>query len=180
MCICLRQLHFRREMENFLSLHWCSPQLHLVWISVLINVKMEFWFSLLVTLKMVMFLLKRSFLSMPSLRGKAPTMKAASASWKKYITGRCRVPRLRYNKKIGREPWSSGYGRRLTFQRSWVRILAPDTGCTWHIFTLICCKNCIVCLKRPEINEKEAGVGPVFKILQINRQDVPFTKMSIY
>ena len=27
-------------------------------------------------------------------------------------------------------------------------------------FTLICCKNCIVCLKRPKINEKEAGVGP--------------------
>ena len=28
-------------------------------------------------------------------------------------------------------------------------------------FTLIYCKNCIeVCLKRPKINEKEAGVGP--------------------
>ena len=28
-------------------------------------------------------------------------------------------------------------------------------------FTLICCKNCNnVCLKRPKINEKEAGVGP--------------------
>ena len=26
-------------------------------------------------------------------------------------------------------------------------------------FTLICCKNCIVCLKRPKITEKEAGVG---------------------
>ena len=31
-----------------------------------------------------------------------------------------------------------------------------------HFFTLICCKNCIVCLKRPKINEKEAGVGPFF------------------
>ena len=28
-----------------------------------------------------------------------------------------------------------------------------------HFFTLICYKNCIVCLKRPKINEKEAGVG---------------------
>ena len=28
---------------------------------------------------------------------------------------------------------------------------------------LICCKKCIVCLKRPKINEKEAGVGPFFK-----------------
>ena len=25
----------------------------------------------------------------------------------------------------GREPWSSGYGKRLTIQRSWVRIPAP-------------------------------------------------------
>ena len=30
-------------------------------------------------------------------------------------------------------------------------------------FTLICCKNCIVCLKRPKINKKEADVGPFFK-----------------
>ena len=30
------------------------------------------------------------------------------------------------------------------------------------IFTLICCKNCIVSLKGPKINEKEAGVGPFF------------------
>ena len=29
-------------------------------------------------------------------------------------------------------------------------------------FTYICCKNCNVCLKRPKINEKEAGVGPFF------------------
>ena len=62
--------------------------------------------------------------------------------------------------KFGREPWSSGYVRRLMFQRSWVWIPAPDTGWTWHFFTLICCKNCIVCLKRPKINEKEAEVGP--------------------
>ena len=30
-------------------------------------------------------------------------------------------------------------------------------------FTMICCKNFNdVCLKRPNINEKEAGVGPIF------------------
>ena len=28
-----------------------------------------------------------------------------------------------------------------------------------HFFTLVCCKNCIVSLKRLKINEKEAGVG---------------------
>ena len=39
----------------------------------------------------------------------------------------------------GREPWSSGYGRRLMFWRSWVQIPAPNTG--WTFFTFICCKN---------------------------------------
>ena len=33
-----------------------------------------------------------------------------------------------------------------------------------HFFTLICCTNCIVCLKRLKINKKEAGVGPFKKI----------------
>ena len=32
-----------------------------------------------------------------------------------------------------------------------------------QFFTLICCENCIICLKRPKINEKEAWVGPFFK-----------------
>ena len=27
-----------------------------------------------------------------------------------------------------------------------------------HFYTLICCKNCNLCLKRPKINEKEAGI----------------------
>ena len=34
---------------------------------------------------------------------------------------------------VGREPWSSGYGSRLTIQWSWVRIPVPDTGWTFHI-----------------------------------------------
>ena len=33
-----------------------------------------------------------------------------------------------------------------------------------HFFTYICCKNFNdVCLKRPKINKKEAGVGPFLK-----------------
>ena len=32
----------------------------------------------------------------------------------------------------------------------------------WTFFTLICCKKCIVCLKRPKINKKR--VGPFLKI----------------
>ena len=54
--------------------------------------------------------------------------------------------------------WSSGYGRQLMFERSWVQNPAPYTG--WTFFTLIHCKNWIVCLERPKINEKEAEVGP--------------------
>ena len=46
------------------------------------------------------------------------------------------------------------------FQRLWVQIPVPYTG----FFTLICCKSYIVCLKRPKINEKEAGVGPFKKV----------------
>ena len=35
-----------------------------------------------------------------------------------------------------------------------------------HFFTYICCKNCNEgCLKRPKIDEKEAGVGPFIKQL---------------
>ena len=60
----------------------------------------------------------------------------------------------------GLEPWSSGYGKSLTFQgrgfESLHRILDG------HFFTFICCKNCNVCLGEPKINEKEAGVGPFF------------------
>ena len=62
----------------------------------------------------------------------------------------------------GREPWSSGYGRRLMFQMSWVRIPAPYTG--WTYFHIpICCKICNVFFKRWKINEKEAGVVPFLK-----------------
>ena len=35
------------------------------------------------------------------------------------------------NSMDGREPWSSSYGRRLTFKRLRVRIPAPDTECTF-------------------------------------------------
>ena len=33
------------------------------------------------------------------------------------------------------------------------------------IFNLVCCKNCIVCLRRSKINEKEDGVGQFKKSL---------------
>ena len=41
----------------------------------------------------------------------------------------------------GREPWSSGYGRRLASLRSWVQILAPYTGWTFfHIYLIFVVK----------------------------------------
>ena len=53
---------------------------------------------------------------------------------------------------MGRDSLPEGRG----FE-SWHRILDG------HFFTYIRCKNCNhVCLKRPKINKKEAGVGPFF------------------
>ena len=42
--------------------------------------------------------------------------------------------------------------------KSWHHILDGN-----DIFTLICWKNCMVCLKRLKINEKDTRVGPFFK-----------------
>ena len=63
---------------------------------------------------------------------------------------------------LGREPWSSGYGRRLMFRRSGVQIPAPYTG--WTFFTYILCKNCNdVCLKRQKINKKRRVLAHFLK-----------------
>ena len=63
---------------------------------------------------------------------------------------------------MGQEPWSCGYGRRLMFQRMWVRIPAPCTG--WTFFTYISCEKCNgVCLKRPIVNDKRGRYWPIFK-----------------
>ena len=61
---------------------------------------------------------------------------------------------------IAREPWSGGYGKRLTFRRLWVWIQVPYTG--WTFFSYICCKICNVCLKRPKISKKRR-VSALFK-----------------
>jgi len=60
---------------------------------------------------------------------------------------------------MGRSPGLVVMG--IISKRSWVRIQAPYIG--WSFFTLIWYKNCIVCLKRLKINEKEPGVGPFKK-----------------
>ena len=56
----------------------------------------------------------------------------------------------------GREPWSSGYGRRLIIWKLlWVRIQAVYTGSTFFTFT--CCKI-VMFVWKDEENEKEAGM----------------------
>ena len=41
-------------------------------------------------------------------------------------------------------------------------------------FTLICCKNCIVCLKRPKLNQKRPGLADFKNSLQLNCNLTPF------
>ena len=47
------------------------------------------------------------------------------------------------------------------------KVMSSNPGANYWIdmifFTLICLKFFIVCLKRPKINEKDAGVGPFLK-----------------
>ena len=43
-------------------------------------------------------------------------------------------------KLLEQESWSSGYGRRLMFQRSWVQIPALYTGWKWHFSHLFVVK----------------------------------------
>ena len=63
---------------------------------------------------------------------------------------------------VGWEPWSSGYGRRLTYQRSWVRIPVPYTGWTWYFFTLICCKKLYCLFEKTENKRKRGRDWPIF------------------
>ena len=62
-----------------------------------------------------------------------------------------------------REPWSSGYGIQLMFKRLWVQIPEQYTGWIWRFFTLICCNNCIVCLKKTKNKRKRGRGWPIFK-----------------
>ena len=63
----------------------------------------------------------------------------------------------------------SGYGRRLVSWRSWVRILAPYTGC--RFFTYICWKI-VILFEKTKINEKEGENGPFFKKLSMFGQSI--------
>ena len=45
-----------------------------------------------------------------------------------------------------------------------------------HFFTLTWCKHSIDCLKRSKINEKEAGVGPFLRNLDVIAAGIKLTK----
>ena len=66
-----------------------------------------------------------------------------------------------------------------------VKVVGSNPGTIYWMdifFTFICCKNCNdVCLKRPTINEKEAGVGPFFKknILFKPRHNIFFNESDV-
>jgi len=63
-----------------------------------------------------------------------------------------------------REPWSSGYGKRLTFHVPKVVGSNPSTVYWMDIFThLFVVKICTVCLKRPKINKKRPGLAHFLK-----------------
>ena len=64
----------------------------------------------------------------------------------------------------GREPVSSGYGWRLMFWRSWVRIPALYTG--WKFFNIYLLPN-LECLFEKTKKQKEAMDGPFFKKIKI-------------
>ena len=57
----------------------------------------------------------------------------------------------------GRDSWSSGYGRWLMFERSWVEFRILDGHDIFHIDLLL--KNCIVCLKTPKGTKKRPGLA---------------------
>ena len=81
--------------------------------------------------------------------------------------------KLKYHKRKDRglEPWSSGYGRRLMFERSWVRsrpriLDGHDIFSHWFVVKIV-----LLVWKRPKINKKR----PVF----FKKKDKPGSSSSI-
>ena len=70
--------------------------------------------------------------------------------------------------RLGREPWSTKRLKELIIKRLWAWIQSPNTGCKF--FTLICCKICIVYVKRPKIKENETKDVPFLKTKMLLRK----------
>ena len=65
------------------------------------------------------------------------------------------------NSILGRELWSSGYGRRLMFQRLWVRIPAPYT--VWTFFTYLFVEKFVICVWKDENKWKRGRDWPILE-----------------
>ena len=65
---------------------------------------------------------------------------------------------------LGREPWSSGYRRRLMIWRLWVQILAPCTGWTFFSHLFVASIVLMFVWKDPKINDKRGRGWPLLKI----------------
>ena len=76
---------------------------------------------------------------------------------------------------LGWEPWSCGYGRRLMFQRSWIRIPGPYTT-GWIFFLHLFVVKIVKYVWKTKINKKEAGVGPFSRNLFVA---YPLVEISI-
>ena len=81
---------------------------------------------------------------------------------------------------LGREPWSSGYGWRLTFWRSWVWI--PCTVYFMEIFSHVFIVKIVMVFvwKDRKFTIKEAGVGPFLKTCNVSSFDKHKTCWSVY
>ena len=64
-------------------------------------------------------------------------------------------------------------GRRLMFQRLWVRISAPNT--VWAFLAFICCKNCNVFFKKMGPNPSSFFIFVLFS----HRKDKYSTNLTI-
>ena len=67
------------------------------------------------------------------------------------------------NFEWGRQPWSSGYGRRLLFKRLWVWIPALYTGCTWHFWHWFVIIIVLFTFDKTKNKRKIARGWPIFK-----------------
>ena len=83
----------------------------------------------------------------------------AGSLMKLSCTSENKTKRLKW-RHIGREPWPSGYGRRLTFQRSWVQILAPYTG--WKFFHIYLLKKFVMFVWKDRKKRKRGQRWPIF------------------
>ena len=74
-----------------------------------------------------------------------------------------------------REPWSSGYGRRVMFQRSWVRIRLLEG----HFFTYLFVVKFVMCVLKDE--NKLKSVPRVVSLWQGSQSAINYkTKRLIY